>query len=42
MRSTSSSAARLRAAPSIQLGPTRRLDDLLGDLADDPICLFWH
>jgi len=24
------------------LGPTRRLDDLLGELADDPICLFWH
>jgi hypothetical protein len=42
MRSTSSSAARLCAAPSIPLGPKRRLDDLLGDLADDPICLFWH
>jgi hypothetical protein len=24
------------------LGPTRRLDDLLRELADDPICLFWH
>ena len=23
------------------LGPSRRLDDLLGELADDPICLFW-
>ena len=31
MRSTSSSAARRGAATSIQLGPTRRLDDLLGD-----------
>jgi len=24
------------------LGPTRRLDDLLAELTDDPICLFWH
>jgi hypothetical protein len=42
MRSTTSSPARRGAATSIQLGPTRRLDDLLGDLADDPIRLFWH
>jgi hypothetical protein len=24
------------------LRPSRRLDDLLRELADDPICLFWH
>jgi hypothetical protein len=41
-RSISSSAARLCAATSIQRGPTRRLDDLPGDPADDPICQFSH
>lgn len=24
------------------LGPTRRLDELLAELAEDPICLLWH
>lgn len=24
------------------LGPTRRLDDLVAELADDPVSLFWH
>jgi Protein of unknown function (DUF3024) len=24
------------------LGPSRRLNDLLRELADDPICVFWH
>jgi Protein of unknown function (DUF3024) len=24
------------------LGRTRRLEELLAELADDPICLFWH
>jgi hypothetical protein len=24
------------------LGPTRRVDELLAELAADPICLFWH
>jgi len=34
-------AAARRTVPTRPFSPSRRLDPLLSELAEDPICLFW-